>query len=287
MGGLITRALIGPLGLNQMLLLSAAVLLSATVLTNVVEARERRRKAASAVAVVRQTETPLPGAGAFRLVLRSRYLLLIGLHMLVLNWVNTNGEFILGNAVEDTYKRQAAEQLGAGASKAAVDDFVSTGIGKFYAGFFTNVNILGLVVQLFVVSRLLRIVGIRGGLMILPALALGGYTLLAFAPVLGAIRWVKTAENATDYSLQNTVRQALFLPTTREEKYKAKQATDTFFWRAGDLFSAGVVYIGLNRLHLSTPGFAVANMVLVAVWIGLALAIGREFQRRTRTSASI
>mgnify|MGYP000057750016 CR=1 FL=1 len=31
----------------------------------------------------------------------------------------------------------------------------------------------------------------------------------------------KTAENATDYSLQNTVRQILFLPTTREQKYKA------------------------------------------------------------------
>jgi hypothetical protein len=38
---------------------------------------------------------------------------------------------------------------------------------------------------------------------------------------------MKTAENLTDYSLQNTVAQMLYLPTTREDKHKAKQVTDT------------------------------------------------------------
>jgi hypothetical protein len=33
-------------------------------------------------------------------------------------------------------------------------------------------------------------------------------------------------------------RQLLWLPTTREEKYKAKQAIDTFFVRGGDVLSA-------------------------------------------------
>ena len=45
------------------------------------------------------------------------------------------------------------------------------------------------------------------------------------------MRWIKTAENATDYSMMNTARQLLWLPTSREEKYKAKQAIDTFFVR--------------------------------------------------------
>jgi AAA family ATP:ADP antiporter len=109
---------------------------------------------------------------------------------------------------------------------------------------------------------------------------MGGYALLAAIPVLSVIRWAKTAENATDYSLQNTVREALFLPTTRDEKYKAKQATDTFFWRAGDVLSAALVYVGINWLALSTKGFAYFNMALVVVWMLLALGIGREYQRR-------
>lgn len=53
--------------------------------------------------------------------------------------------------------------------------------------------------------------------------------------------WAKALENSTDYSLTNTTRQALFLITSREEKYKAKAAIDAFFQRAGDLGSAALL----------------------------------------------
>ena len=43
------------------------------------------------------------------------------------------------------------------------------------------------------------------------------------------------ADNSLDYSLGNTTKQALWLPTSREAKYKAKQAVDSFFMRAGDV----------------------------------------------------
>jgi hypothetical protein len=33
---------------------------------------------------------------------------------------------------------------------------------------------------------------------------------------LAVVRWSKTFEKATDYSLHNTLRAILFLPTTRE-----------------------------------------------------------------------
>ncbi len=282
-GGIITGWLIEPLGLNQMLLVSAAVLVVSTTLTNIVDARERVR--AEQRALARAEKPPdkeeFSKEGAFRLVAGTRYLLLIAFLMLFLNWVNTNGEFILGNTVAATYKVEAAETLGPGANQAAVDEYVGTRIGKFYAGFFTVVNITGLLVQLFLVSRIIKYLGVRVALMILPCIALGGYTLLAFAPMLTVIRWAKTAENATDYSLQNTVKEALFLPTTREQKYKAKQAIDTFFWRAGDVLSAAVVYVGLNWLSLSTKGFAAFNLALVVVWLLVAFAIGKEYKRRT------
>ena len=49
------------------------------------------------------------------------------------------------------------------------------------------------------------------------------------------VRWAKTAENSTDYSVMNTARQLLWLPTSREEKFKAKQVIDSFVVRAGDV----------------------------------------------------
>ena len=59
------------------------------------------------------------------------------------------------------------------------------------------------------------------------------------APSFEAMRWLKIADNSLDYSLGNTTKQALWLPTSREAKYKAKQAVDSFCVRAGDVLSGG------------------------------------------------
>jgi AAA family ATP:ADP antiporter len=95
---------------------------------------------------------------------------------------------------------------------------------------------------------------------------------------LALIRAAKISENSLDYSLNNTARQALFLPTTREEKYKAKAAIDTLFVRAGDLSSACLVFIG-TRLAFGTREFAISNMVVIAVWIVIVTALSRQYGR--------
>ena len=118
------------------------------------------------------------------------------------------------------------------------------------------------------------------GAVVLPVIAMVGYSLLAFLPILAVVRWVKIAENATDYSLQNTVRNVLFLPTSREQKYKAKQAIDSFFVRAGDVLSALLVYSGTTWLGLGGTGFARVNLGLALVWVVLALWVGRGYARK-------
>jgi AAA family ATP:ADP antiporter len=189
---------------------------------------------------------------------------------MLLNWVNTTGEYILGSVVEDS---AAAAVVAGGAGELTEGEF----IGAFYSRFFAVVNGLGLLIQLFLVSRIIKYLGARTALLILPLIALGGYALLAFYPILSIVRWTKTAENATDYSLQNTMRNVIFLPCTREQKYKAKQAIDSFFWRAGDVLSAVVVFFGATYLAMGTSQFAMVNIVLVLIWLVLAVLIGREY----------
>ena len=244
------------------------MLVASLVLTNVVDRRESVRPAVNEA----PPQEPLGKAGAFELLLKKRYLLLIALLIFVLNWVNTTGEYILGRTVREAALAAAGT---AASSEAAVEAF----IGGFYADFFTVVNIAGLLLQLFVVSRILKYLGVRIALFILPMIALGGYIVAALFPVLAMIREVKIAENSTDYSLQNTVRQILFLPTTREEKYKAKQAIDTFFQRGGDVMSALTVLIGSTVLALSIRQFAIINIVLVLGWLVIALLIAREHRK--------
>jgi AAA family ATP:ADP antiporter len=148
-------------------------------------------------------------------------------------------------------------------------------IGAFSGSYQFWVNVVALLLQAFFTSRLLKHRGLAGVLLALPLIALGGYAVIAAGVGFSAVRWIKTAENATDYSVMNTARQLLWVPTSREEKYKAKQAIDTFFVRAGDVISAGVVLLGTQRLHLTLQQFAVANIALTIVWLGVALLILR------------
>jgi len=126
--------------------------------------------------------------------------------------------------------------------------------------------------------------GVGIGLMILPAIAVGGYGLIALFPVLPVIRMVKIAENSTDYSLQNTVRNILFLPTTREQKYKGKQVVDSFFVRLGDAMQAVVVFVGTSVLAASLASFAAFNAIIAIVWMVLAFMIGKKYRQRTATN---
>ncbi len=236
-------------------------------------------------------EKPMGGESPYRLIFRNPYLLAIAFLILFLNWVNTNGEYILGSVVRSAAVTAAVsagypqEERSTDApdrgAKEAHEEFVSNYIGKFYADFFGVVNVTALVLQLFLVSRIIKYLGGRFALLTPPCIALGGYALAAFFPVLAFIRWTKTAENATDYSLMNTLKGVLFLPTTREQKYKAKQAIDTIFVRAGDVLSALLVFLGTQYLAFRTKHFALFNIVLVVVWIVLALRIGRGFMRMT------
>ena len=216
------------------------------------------------------------GRGAFALVFKTRYLLYVAILILLLNWVNTNGENLLRFLISDTAQSAVASGAAAGATAGEY-------IGTFYAGFHKWVNILALLLQLFVVSRVIKYLGVRVGIMILPLIALGSYAFIAIYPVLAWVRWAKTAENATDYSLQNTVQNALFLPTTREQKYKAKQVTDAFSKRVGDTLAALTVFLTVNVLGTGIRTFALLNILLVLIWLAVAFRIGREYRELVRT----
>jgi AAA family ATP:ADP antiporter len=253
-----------------MMLVSASILLLCLLLTNLVHIREKAHS--QSVIQREQADQPLDRQGGFQLVVRHRYLLLIGLVILVINWVNTNGEYILARTVSQRARDFVAAGTVSGLSERQM-------IGSFYAEYQFWYNLLGALFQLFLVSRILKYLGVGRALFIMPVISLCSYTLLAAVPVLTYIRAAKILENSTDYSLQNTVRHALFLPTSREAKYKAKQAVDTFFWRTGDLLSGLSVFVGTGILGLGVRNLAGFTAGLVVLWLLLAAGIAREHRK--------
>ena len=263
-GSYAAKLLIGVIGIGAIMPLAAGLLVACIALTLV---GSRLAKKVSEHEADHQ-EKPLEKEGGFKLVMSVKYLRLIAIMIVLYNLVNTTGEYILGSVVTDTAKAAANGDA----------ELAKRMVGEFYGNFFTWVNIVAALLQAFVVSRVVRFIGVRAALLVLPAIALGGYALIATVPILMWIKVAKIAENGVDYSLHNTVRQMLWLPTTPEAKYKAKAAVDSFFVRFGDMLSAGVVWIGTS-LALSPQMFAGVNVAAVLIWLVMAYLVGREHER--------
>jgi AAA family ATP:ADP antiporter len=287
LGAYVTNFLKDTLGLGvyELLLASGALLVGCALLTQMAHRRETTQGASRGERPPPSSQRPPPGSdgpdrgGAFELVFQHKYLLLLAAFSTIFTFVNTNGEYMLGVLV----KARAAEaanllHLTGDARVAHTKGFVTT----FYGDFYLWVNVIGVAVQTFVVSRIVKLGGLGLAFFILPVIALGDALSLVVLPAaLGVaelliLRPGKIAENATDYSVNNTVRNMLWLPTTREMKYKAKQAVDTFFIRMGDVASAGLVFVGAAVLHLPIRTFALINAGLVAIWLFVARGIVRE-----------
>jgi AAA family ATP:ADP antiporter len=268
-GAWLTASVFEKMGNGQLMILASALLGVFILLIVLVDKRE----AVAASPGAARPEQRLGGEGGFQLVMKNRYLLLIALHVLILNLVNTVGEFILGSL----FAQHAIDAIGAGdAFRAQRSEYIRT----MYGAFFGWVNLVGLLIQSFLVSRFFKYLGVRGSLFVGPIMSLLTYGVTAAQPVLNAVRVMKIGENSNDYSLNNTVRQALFLPTSREVKYKAKAAIDTFFARTGDALQAAVVFMGTS-LAFALSAFAVVNVVLVGVWLAVVAGIAREHKRLT------
>ena len=218
-----------------------------------------------------RSDEPIGKRGGFELVFKDRYLFLIAMLVLAYNLVNTLGGFVLNTMITQEAARLVSSGAAGGLDARAL-------IGTMAGRVQTFVNLGAFLLQTFAVSRIFKYVGVRGALFVMPFIALGGYAAIALVPIYAFVQWTKVLENSTDYSIQNTTRQALFLPTSREAKYKAKQAIDSFFLRTGDMLSAVVVFAG-TMLAFTVRQYALTNVVVVLVWLAIAFAIAREHRK--------
>jgi AAA family ATP:ADP antiporter len=266
----------------HLMLVAGVVLVICVVLTLVVHRREIGRVRTGDKKELLPESSPFKGdgtkplekGGGFRMIFRSRYLILVAFLILALNYVNTTGQYMKSSV----WTRAVDEAVTAGKIN-DTDEARTQFLTKTEADFQVYVNLFAWLIQLFLVSRIFRWIGVRGAMLFLPFIAFGGYFLIGFGATFAIVKWTKIAENSTDYSLMNTVKQALFLVTSREAKYKAKAAIDTFFVRAGDVLQALTVFVGTTYLALKLESFAMINVVVASVWIILSFLTIREHKK--------
>jgi ATP:ADP antiporter, AAA family len=210
-----------------------------------------------------QTRPAAPGhpaiAGA-RLTFRSSYLLAIAAIVGLYELASTVLDFMFTSTVVHYLEGPA--------------------IGQHFALVFSITNWVAMFVQLLATSMVLRKLGMVTALMVLPAAMLGGATAFALAPVLWVGSLLNTADNGFSYSLNQSAREALYVPTSTDEKYKAKAFIDMFVQRFAKALAVGLS-LAITLVFTSFEDLRwLAGLVVViaAVWFLAARHAGRHFQ---------
>jgi AAA family ATP:ADP antiporter len=136
-------------------------------------------------------------------------------------------------------------------------------------------NILALLSQVVLAGLLLARAGPGAGLIVLPA-AMGLSSSLFLAdPTLLAGSLLIISDNGLNYSINQTSREMLFVPTSSDAQYKARAFTNMFIQRlakgGATLISAAFILIGARWLSPVT-------ILLTLAWVGLAIGAGRSFR---------
>ncbi len=264
-GSVITASLVSVLGATPLLLVSV-VLLEVAVFA-------MRRLSGIATALKTKTggtpeeASPIGGsmmAGLSR-ALSSPYLLNVSLYMLLFTITAT----IL-------YFQQADI-----ASKAFSDRAART---AFFARIDLVVNALTLITQVFLTSRILKLLGVAVTLSLLPLLSVVGFAWLGATPTIAAIVVLQVIRRAGNFAIARPTREVLFTVLGREDKYKAKSFIDTVVYRLGDQVGAWS-YAALGWLGLTLGGIAWAAVPLSAVWLLNAFWLGRRQEQLARQGA--
>ncbi|MEM9301734.1 MAG: putative Ig domain-containing protein [Pseudomonadota bacterium] len=206
----------------------------------------------------------------FDVVVRSRYLLLLGGLLATYNLVGSLGKYALRAFVRDAANLAAADPA-TGLSAAEY-------ILRFYGDYNAWISLIGLLLQLFVAARLFRLVGVRGAILVLPVFLVLQFGILFLVPAFALLRVGMIGQEAIYHSIQNTTNQALFLPMTREEKYIGKTIVDTVFVRFGDCIQGLIVFVGVGLLAVDTTTIVRVIFFLTLIASVFAVALRRRYR---------
>ena len=129
----------------------------------------------------------------------------------------------------------------------------------------------------------MRRLGIGVALLFLPALLLVGSLGFLVLPTLAFATTMSASDNALNYSINQSAKEALYVPTTRDEKYKAKAFIDMFVQRFAKAIAVGVS-LGVTTWFAdfsSVRWLSLFTVAVVGLWLVAVRYAGRRFEELT------
>jgi len=266
LGPILTRQLVGTIGVANLLLVSSGLLIMAVFCATRLEGAALAAQAATKdfVAASAGREKKPVGGGifdGFRLLFSSPYLGGIALWVFLLSLMGTFLYFKQADIVA-----------------AITED--SAGRTRIFATIALWVGILSLLMQVLVTGRVIKSIGVGFAAALLPLVFALGFIALAVSPVLMVVAGFQAVQRATNFGIANVARESLWTVVSRDEKFKAKNIVDGSVFRGADAVNGWLAK--LLATLMSAPVLALVSAAIAAGWFFLSLALGRNQEKRAR-----
>jgi AAA family ATP:ADP antiporter len=270
LGPAITRYLVEPIGIANLLLVSSGMLILAVLCAGRLETAAQAAREADpdfkAASADRQKNVGGGMFEGFSLLFKSSYLGGIGLWVFMLSFAGTMLYFVQAEVVA-AYTADTGQRT------------------QIFATIATWVGIISLVMQLTATGRIIPAIGVGKAAALLPLVFVLGFAALALAPVLFVVAAFQAAQRGTNFGISNLARESLWTVVNRNEKFKAKNIVDGTVFRAADALNAQVFNLFSKVMALSVPVIAVISAVLAGGWLLLSLWLGKTQEKRAAGQA--
>jgi ATP/ADP translocase/HEAT repeat protein len=269
-GALLASFLAQHFGTENLLLICPLMLVLCLIIVNFVS-RHIPEDRKQEIQLTEGRKKPEIGYGkSFRLIRENRHLLLLCGIMIATFVVTTMIDFQFNSVIEGHFTETVKGEV------LVKKDAMTSFLGSFFSGLL----IFSYLLHILLTSRILKNFGIRTALLIAPVFLLVGSVAVFFIPAIFLVYWgilIKGADKSLAHSLNQSVRELLYIPVSPEIKYKAKVFIDMFVNKFAKGLGALLILVFLFVFHFSIVQISLVTIVFLLLWIGLNLLITREY----------
>jgi len=161
-------------------------------------------------------------------------------------------------------------------------------LSEYLSNFGMWVNIIGLICLVLGISNIGRKLGVRKSLLMLPALVTIGVLFIYFNSSLWIVWVVNAAVKALNYAFNQPIKEQLYIPTSKDTKYKAKAWTEMFGSR-GSKAAGSAINVFADMLTADTFLLisSIASLGLIGLWVMAAMYVGRKHKEAIDTDSLV
>jgi len=161
----------------------------------------------------------------------------------------------------------------------ASHEYAAEAYTAYLGKFGVYVNTVAAICIFLDVNRIGRKLGLRTALIVTPVVIGITVVVLKMSPNLATAFWIMVFAKALNYALNQPTKEQLYIPTTKETKYKAKAFVEMFGSRGSKASGSAInMFNTLLKPETFVLFTTIASLGLVGVWLYTAIYLGNKYK---------